>query len=184
MRHQGVDYQVVVAQSLATTASSVRTVATLLLIGLPLLIATAGLATFIFVGRALRPVAAMRRQLAQISATDLTQRLPLPRARDEVHELGSTMNAMLARLEAAQEMQRRFVADASHELRSPLATVKANLQLTSDGTDPDWAEAHALMLAETGRLERIVSDLLLLIHGDAEAGVAHEDVDLEEIVFA
>ncbi len=184
VRHEGADYQVVVAQSLATTASSVRTVGTLLLIGLPLLTAASGLATFVFVGRALQPVAAMRRQVAKISATDLTQRLPLPATHDEVHDLGSTMNEMLARLEAAQDRQRRFVADASHELRSPLATVKANLQLTRDGTDPDWSEAHAMMLVETERLERIVSDLLLLAHGDAEAGVAYEDVDLEEIVFA
>ncbi|MGA8988293.1 sensor histidine kinase [Aeromicrobium sp.] len=177
-------YRLVVAQSLASSGASVAAVQQILLVGLPLLAAVVGGVTFVFVGRSLRPVELMRRRVADISATDLSTRLPVPPAIDEVHRLATTMNAMLDRLEHSQEAQRRFVADASHELRSPLSTVMANLQITGANPDPEgWPESHAAMVAETSRLDDIITDLLTLAESDHGLSVSErEDVDVGEVV--
>ncbi|HEY0691449.1 MAG TPA: HAMP domain-containing protein, partial [Kribbella sp.] len=112
-------YVILVAQSLSAAQRSVATVITLLATGLPILLLVVGGVTFAFAGWSLRPVEAIRRRVADISSRDLSGRVPVPEAQDEVARLADTMNAMLARLESAQAAQRRFVADASHELRSP-----------------------------------------------------------------
>src|SRR5206468_11472195 len=113
---------VLVGRSLAPAFESTETEVTLILLGYPLLLLAVGAATALFVGRSLRAVEAVRRQVAGITARHLHERVPVPRARDEVWRLASTMNEMLDRLEAASAAQRRFVADASHELRSPLTS--------------------------------------------------------------
>ena len=116
-----------------------------------------------------------------MSEKDLAERVPVPAARDEVGRLAETMNGMIARLEQAQNVQRRFVADASHELRSPLATIGAGLELLQD-SDPSTVGA---LRGETRRLGRLVDDLLLLARAD-ERGLQprHDEVDLDEIVEA
>ncbi|MEE3919557.1 HAMP domain-containing protein [Micromonospora sp. BRA006-A] len=118
---------VLVAQSLRPVNESTEAVAAILAAGLAPMLLVVGAAVFWFVGRSLRPVEAIRRRVAGITARDLHARVPVPAARDEVAALAETMNLMLERLETAAASQRRFVADASHELRSPLATLRAGL---------------------------------------------------------
>jgi signal transduction histidine kinase len=161
---------------------AVTTVFRLTLVGIPLLVLITGAVTYLAAGRALRPVEAIRARVAS-TRDDLSVRVPVPPARDEVGRLAETMNAMLARLQAAQATQRRFVADASHELRSPLATIATGLELMSRGNaGPDAVEA---LRGEAARLGRLVDALLLLARAD-ERGLTprREDVDLDEVVQA
>ncbi|WP_344108642.1 HAMP domain-containing sensor histidine kinase [Kribbella alba] len=177
-------YVVLVAQSLKPVQSSVTTVTALVLTGLPVLLLIVGGATFVLAGWSLRPVEAIRRRVADISGRDISGRVPVPEAQDEIARLANTMNAMLARLESAQAAQRRFVADASHELRSPLATLRANVEL---GANPHTASASSTetVLAETNRLERLVTDLLLLAKADEHGlRIDRTDVDLDDLVQA
>ncbi len=123
----GVPAVVVVAQSLESIDASISALRSLLLAGVPLLVLLVGGTTFVLAGRALRPVEAIRRRVAGIGAEQLGQRVPVPSAQDEVGRLAVTMNDMLDRLESSATAQRRFVSDASHELRSPLATVRTSM---------------------------------------------------------
>jgi signal transduction histidine kinase len=113
------------------------------------------------------------------------RRLPVPPSQDEIGALAATMNTMLDRIETASAAQRRFVADASHELRSPLATVHANVELLAAAPLPDAAGASvARIRGETGRMARLVEDLLLLAKADdAALGSRVEDVDLDDLVY-
>lgn len=140
----------------------------------------AGAATYAFSGRALRPVEAIRARVAALTEHDLASRVPEPYARDEVGRLARTMNGMLARLEAGQTAQRRFVADAGHELRSPLATIIARLEL-GQRRGPVAGDVTA-MLPEAHRMNRLVDDLLLLARAD-EKGLLprRDDVDVDEL---
>jgi signal transduction histidine kinase len=176
---------VLVAQSLDEINDGTEAAVGALVIGLPVLILIVGAATFHFVGRTLRPVDAMRRQAATITGSSLHNRLPVPAARDEIAALAETMNTMLDRIEAATAAQRRFVADASHELRSPLATVHAGLDLLEAAELPPAAAAHVTrMHRESERMTRLVGDLLLLARVD-ESGLSlrREDVDLDDLVY-
>jgi signal transduction histidine kinase len=153
---------------------------------MPLLVLVVGMATFVFVGRTLRPVEAMRRQATTITSKNLHTRLPVPGVDDEIAALASTMNTMLDRIEAASAAQRRFVADASHELRSPLATIRANVDLLDDVELPDdVAKPVGRIQRESVRMARLVEDLLLLARvDDHELALRHEDVDLDDLVYA
>jgi len=174
---------VVAGGSLVAAERSTTIVTDLTMIGVPLLALLAAAATYAITGRALRPVEAIRAQVAALTDRDLGQRVPEPFAHDEVGRLARTMNDMLARLETARAAQRRFVADASHELRSPLATITGRLELGQrrGPTDTDIAE----MMPEAQRMGRLLDDLLLLARAD-ERGLAphHDDVDLDELVEA
>jgi signal transduction histidine kinase len=143
-------------------------------------------ATFLFVGRTLRPVEAMRRQAATITARSLHTRLPVPAAEDEIAALAATMNTMLDRIEASTAAQRQFVADASHELRSPLATIHANADLLAAAAlDADPARSVDRIRSESGRMARLVDDLLLLARVDDQSvSVRHDEVDLDDLVYA
>jgi signal transduction histidine kinase len=169
--------------SLVAAERSTATVTELTLIGIPLLALIAGAVTYAFSGTALRPVEAIRAQVAELTDRDLSRRVPEPYARDEVGRLARTMNGMLERLEAAQTAQHRFVADASHELRSPLATIMARLELGRRRGPA--AEDVAVMTSESERMHRIIEDLLLLARAD-ERGLPsrRDDVDLDELVEA
>ncbi|WP_345144518.1 histidine kinase dimerization/phospho-acceptor domain-containing protein, partial [Dactylosporangium darangshiense] len=173
-----------VGQSLRPVRDAVATEVALLAVGLPLVLLLVGAATALFVGRSLRAVEAVRARVAVISARQLHERVPVPKGEDEVRRLAQTMNAMLDRLETSAAAQRRFVADASHELRSPLSTLQVGLELLaarlrSEGP-ADGPASVAILQGETGRIGHIVADLLLLARVD-ERGLAprSEDVDLD-----
>jgi signal transduction histidine kinase len=180
------DYTVYVAGTLEGVDESTTSLVRLLLIGLPGLLVLVGVTTWVLTGRALRPVEAIRREVEAIGAEDLHRRVPEPSTVDEIGRLARTMNAMLGRLEASTERQHRFVADASHELRSPLTGIRAQLEV--DLAHPelaDWQTTERDVLDDTVRLQRLVDDLLALAAADARVvDAAHrEPVDLDEIVL-
>jgi signal transduction histidine kinase len=145
-----------------------------------------GVADWLLVGQALGPVERIRKRVQGIGAGGLTERVPVPETRDEIARLAQTMNQMLDRLQAGQATQRRFVSDASHELRSPLATLTAALEVVeADTTGRAWQELNQVMVAETNRMRRLVEDLLLLAKAD-DTGLRMQrtDVDLDDLVEA
>ncbi|MCW2684297.1 MAG: sensor histidine kinase [Blastococcus sp.] len=176
---------VYVAGTLEDVDDSVGALRRSLLAAVP--VSTAVLAGLIWwlVGRVLRPVDAIRLEVDRISASRLDRRVPEPPTTDEIARLARTMNAMLDRLDASAVRQRRFVADAAHELRSPLARVRAELEV--DAAHPasaDLQATHASVLTQAVTLQRLVDDLLLLARGDSGAlrrGSAGP-VDLDDVV--
>ncbi|MBT2384604.1 cell wall metabolism sensor histidine kinase WalK [Streptomyces sp. ISL-11] len=126
--------------------------------------------TWFVAGRVLRPVEAIRTQFAELTAHHLDRRVPVPRTRDEISRLAGTMNATLDRLQRSVDQQRRFVGDASHELRGPLAALRAELEIAlAHPGDADWAAVVEAALGDTRRLQRLTTDLLLLARLDATA---------------
>ncbi|MFE6055020.1 sensor histidine kinase [Kitasatospora sp. NPDC056446] len=175
-----------VGASLRTAdAAEDLTTAALAALSAVLLLTTAAL-TWRATGRALRPVEAIRAEVAAIGDRDLDRRVPEPRSDDEIARLAGTMNAMLERLEAAGARQRRFIADASHELRSPLTVLRTQLEVARTHPDPDVrTELVAGALEDTERLQALATDLLLLARLDATGhDWPHESVDLAELVRA
>lgn len=134
----------------------------------PLALLLASLAGYLLAAAALRPVEAMRRQSAQISSERPGERLPLPRARDELRRLGETLNAMLGRLEAGLARERRFVGDAGHELRTPLALLQTELELAlrHPRSREELEEVLRSASQEVDRLTRLAEDLLVLARFD------------------
>lgn len=174
---------VLAAGSLAPVERSTRSAAKLAVVGVPLAALLAAFATYAFTGRALRPVERIRASVAALTDRDLDRRVAVPAAHDEIGRLARTMNDMLGRLQAARTAQRRFVADAGHELRSPLATIMARLELAQRrGPSNDDVVA---MLPEAQRMARLVDDLLLLARAD-ERGLRLDraEVDLDDVVEA
>lgn len=153
-------------------------------IGGPLAVLLMGLATYLVVALTLRSVAALRHGAAEITAAGLAeQRLPVPGAQDEIHRLALTLNAMLDRIDSATSRQRTFVGDAAHELRSPLASLRVQLEVGQRlGPEADWQGLIDDVLVDVDRLERLVTDLLALARLDEAAGTtAREPVDLGEL---
>ncbi|MFF8536440.1 ATP-binding protein [Streptomyces sp. NPDC015532] len=148
-----------------------------------LLISTVGVLTWRTTGRALRPVEAIRAEVAAIGDRGLDRRVPAPRSDDEIARLADTMNAMLERLEAAGTRQRQFIADASHELRSPLAVLRTQLEVALTHPDPEVRDTLvAGALQDTERLQALSADLLLLARLDATGqSRPTEPVDLAEL---
>lgn len=161
--------------SLQPAEEALRTLQNLLLPGVPALLVLVAVLTWLAVGRALAPVSAIRAEMADITASDLHRRVPVPRSRDEIARLAETMNRTLDRLEVAVSRHKRFVADAAHELRSPLAILRTRLELAP--RDPLAAEA----LTDVDRIQALTSDLLLLARLDAGESVCHEEVDLGQV---
>ncbi len=143
-------------------------------------IAAVAAATWLLTGRALRPVDRMRSEAAQISAGDLPRRLEVPGTGDEVARLATTLNEMLSRLDEAATSRRRFVADASHELRSPVSAMRAMLDVT--GPEPPDPELRAALEAEVSRMERLVADLLALARSDAAPSPRAVEVDIDQML--
>jgi signal transduction histidine kinase len=176
---------VYVGTSLESVNETIATVRRVLLLILPPLLALLAVASWVLVGRALRPVEAIRAEVADISGRALDRRVPVPPRRDEIGRLASTMNEMLDRLQAASERQRKFVADASHELQSPIAALRTQLEVAiAQPATTDWAATSSDLLAESRHMERLVRDLLFLARSDGEEGVRRiEPVDLDDIVL-
>ena len=182
-RSDGV-YTLYVGDSLDPIDESVTTLRRSFLVGGPAMVLIVAGVTWYFVGLALAPVEAMRSEVADITASELHRRVPDPTTDDEIGRLADTMNAMLVRLETAHERQQQFVADASHELRSPLANIRAQIEV--DLARPDDAaplETERSVLEEAIRRQRLADDLLLLARSDAGAPMRVASVDLDDIVF-
>ena len=158
----------------------------LLLVGIPVVVVLLGGLIWVVVGRALRPVEAIRAQVSDISDLGLDARVPVPRGRDEIADLAQTMNAMLDRLEAAGARQRAFAADASHELQAPLTRFRTELEVAlATPTPSEWTETAAGLLAASGEMEQLVRDLLFLAqqdHARADQGPSGL-VDLDDLVL-
>ena len=138
-----------------------------LIFAVPLLVLTVALVTWRVTGWALRPVEAIRAEVAEISDRDLHRRVPVPHSQDEIARLAATMNTTLDRLEASVIRQRQFIADASHELRSPITVLRTQLEVAQAHPDPDlWSELVSGALEDTVRLQDLASDLLLLARLD------------------
>jgi signal transduction histidine kinase len=164
---------------------SVRAFTGALSVGLPLLVAAAGVMTWVIAGRTLAPVATMTRRVRELSATNLDARVPVPPSGDEIAELAVTMNEMLDRLQRASVAQRQFVSDASHELRSPVASIRAQLETALRYPDDvDWPEVARVVLAEDDRLDHLVGNLLALARLEEGRRGPRTEVDLEDLVLA
>ncbi|MCE5288576.1 MAG: HAMP domain-containing histidine kinase [Nocardiaceae bacterium] len=182
--YEGRAYQVIVATSYRDIFHNVELAATLAAIGSPFVVAIACLATYLVIGRSLRSVESIRERVSSISSSKLSGRVPVPEAKDEIAALAETMNEMLARLEAAHRAQQRFVSDASHELRSPLSTITAALEVGA--IHPELLDAELVqttLIPESERMRRLIEDLLLLARAD-EFGIPLKlvDVDLDALV--
>ncbi|MFJ8804476.1 ATP-binding protein [Streptomyces sp. NPDC102490] len=161
---------------LSAEHGAVNTALTVMLIGFPLLLAVVAWVTWLVTRRALRPVEGIRREMAAITASeDLARRVPVPDTHDEVARLASTTNETLAALESSVERQRGFVADASHELRSPIASLRTQLEVAA--AHPELLDLDGAV-ADTVRLQRLAADLLLLARLDAGERPADARVDL------
>ncbi|MFC1419030.1 sensor histidine kinase [Streptacidiphilus cavernicola] len=154
--------------SLRAADAAESTTAFVLAVGCPLLLLTVGLVTWRVTGRALRPVEAIRTEVAAIGEQALHRRVPIPRGDDEITRLATTMNAMLDRLHLARQRQRQFIADASHELRSPIAVLRTQLEVALTHPDPEVRTGLVEgALQDTDRLQALAADLLLLARLDA-----------------
>ncbi len=156
------DRTIVVGTPESDVESSVRTVRSVLLVAYPVIVGSLAYLAWHVVGWALAPVEALRRGAEEISAAP-GARLPVPEGDDEVHRLGVTLNRMLGRLDAARQRQRSFVADAAHELRSPIASLRTQLEVAAHLGEPAPIPDLAV---EVDRLGRLVDDLLLLARAD------------------
>ncbi len=172
------------AASLREIEDSLNAVRDALLMTVPFLVLAVGCLIWILVGRALRPVLDITDQVEAISSSNLDSRIPVPPTGDEVSELATVMNRMLVRLQAGGERQRQFSADASHELRSPLSTVRAAAELISLNPQPERATRLANeIVAETDRMDELIGDMLDLARLDEVEEIASpEPVDLGELV--
>lgn len=186
VRYDGEPFVVLVTSSQEDQRHAVRTVAIIFVLASPLLLALTGGATWWLTGRALRPVEDIRGAVSEIEYRDLARRVDVPSTHDEIEALATTMNRMLLRLEVAQSGQRRFVSDASHELRSPLASLSASLEIARAAPEAQaWPALLDIMDDEVGRMRHLVDDLLLLAKADDRGmASAREDVDLDDIVAA
>ncbi|MEV0840269.1 ATP-binding protein [Actinocatenispora sera] len=184
------DETVLVAVSRSELTQSVGLVRNVLLVAFPALVAVLGLVAWRAVGWTLRPVEALRRGAEEIAnAGSPASRLPVPATGDEVARLATTLNGMLSRLTASQQRQRAFVADAAHELRSPVASIRTQLEVAQRlGDRADWPDVAGDLLVDTERLSRLTEDLLLLARSadsdEAAARMARraERVDLAALV--
>ncbi|MEV0116352.1 HAMP domain-containing sensor histidine kinase [Streptomyces sp. NPDC050844] len=170
------DLTVYAGGSLESQQSAMSTALTSLLIGFPLLLAVIAAVTWLVTRRALRPVDAIRSEMAAITASeDLARRVPEPDTHDEVARLARTTNETLAALQASVERQRRFVADASHELRSPIASLRTQLEVGA--AHPELLDVDGAV-EDTVRLQELAADLLLLARLDAGEKPGATRVDL------
>lgn len=167
------------SEELGNTAG--RAVLRAVLVLVPLLTLGLGFVVWFGVGRALRPVESIRSSVGDITEHHLSTRVPVPDTGDEVARLAVTMNEMLDRLDAASGRERQLVADASHELRSPLASVRALLETRAAAADPAAHDAEAM--ASVIRLQALVEQMLVLASLDSAPPMAPRPIDLDDLVI-
>jgi two-component system, OmpR family, sensor kinase len=175
----------VVAQTLDDRNETLSALAGSFAIGGPLAVLLVSLLGYGLATAGLRPVEAMRRRAERVSLERDGERLPLPAARDEIRRLGETLNEMLDRLRRSYEHERRFVADASHELRTPVAVIKTELEgaLRREPEDPELREALAAAVDECDRLAQLAEDLLVVARaGDGALPVRPRALDAAELL--
>jgi signal transduction histidine kinase len=176
----GTPVAVYAGASLAGQEAAVSSVTRAMLAGLPAVLLVVAGVTWLVTRHALLPVEGIRRGMAEITAsTDLSRRVPVPDARDEVARLARTTNETLAALQASVERQRRFVADASHELRSPIASLRTQLEIGA--AHPGLLDLDGAVL-DTVRLQALAADLLLLARLDAGERPGEVPVPLDALV--
>jgi signal transduction histidine kinase len=176
---------IIAGSSLESVQEASHTLRRALWVGTPVTVLVLGVLIWLVIGRALRPVEEIRSRVDTISGTALDRRVPVPRAHDEIGRLALTMNRMLDRLEAAQRRQQEFVADASHELQSPVAAIRAQVEVaTAHPEGTDWPDLARGILADCDRTERLLRDLLFLARHD-ELGVIEpaQPLDLDDLVL-
>ena len=181
----GDDRQLVLAVPLDDDDETLGTVAGLLAVSTVLVVALVAAVTWWVVGRALRPVSQIRAEVEAITADRLDRRIVEPRSGDEIAELAATMNGMLGRLDDAAAAQRRFVSDASHELRSPLATIRQHAELARAHPGATSLGDLAEVVVDEGvRMQDLVDGLLLLARLDERAPQRRQSVDLDDLALA
>ena len=175
----------VLARSIEDADDAVATTARLLTIAVPVAVALLGVVVWIVTGRALAPVTRMRRQVDAVDAAALDRRVQTTGSGDEIDLLAGTMNRMLERIEHGYRRQQQFVSDASHELRSPLATIRQFAEVTRahpTAARPD--ELAQVVLDEGGRMQEIVEGLLLLARLDENVRLTRSVVDLDDLALS
>jgi signal transduction histidine kinase len=176
---------VIAAVPYSPASSSLTLVERALLIGTPLLFVLFTGAIWLAIGSTLRPIALLRRGAAAVSETGVPKALPVPAARDEVRSLALTLNDMLSRLALARQRQRDLVSDTAHELRSPIASIRTQLEVALDHPRAQaWETTARDVHADTLRLARLAEDLLVLARLDEHARAATGTGDLAEIATA
>lgn len=171
-----------VASSLDPVSRTVDRVEGALFFAVPTLVAAVAILSWLMTGQALRPVSAISSRAREITASTLDQRVPEPDTDDEIGQLARTMNAMLDRLESASERQRRFISDASHELRSPVAAIRLQVETALMHPDQaDWEAVGRTVIAEDQRLSSLVDNLLALARIEEDMPRPRSEVDLDEI---
>ena len=177
---------VIVVTSVAEYARTAELLRRSLVVTVPVLVLLVALVVWLVVGRALRPVEAMRTEVENITGHKLDRRVPAPRSTDEVARLANTLNDMLDRLQASSEAQRRFVADASHELRTPIANIRMAVEVASAHPEQaDWRSVADDVLHQDARMQRLTDDLLLLARAEAAPSIRHvAPVDVAALVAA
>lgn len=181
---EGESVVVLVAATLSGVDDTINTLVPLLLVGVPLLSILVAFTTWMLAGRALTPVDEMSHEAEKISGADLERRIPLPGTTDEIQRLGETLNHMLERLEGSASSQRRFVSDASHELKSPISSLITMSEVAAAHPDEvdTWALANDVGF-EARRLAILVDDLLTLARADEGAFTLDKSFfDLVEMV--
>ena len=180
---------VIAAVPYSSAADSLQVVGHALVFGTPVLFIVFTGAIWLAVGSTLRPIDRIRRGAAGVTGTGVPTDLPVPEARDEVRSLALTLNDMLSRLTSAQQRQRSLVSDTAHELRSPIASIRTQLEVALDHpAGQDWPSTARDVLADTLRLSRLTEDLLLLARLDEQAdhgdmGRNGEPLDLGELAY-
>ncbi len=180
----GSELRVVVAQEYDDDASTRRTALISLVAISPLMVVLIGILAWVATSRALRPVAQIGRELESIDAGDVHRRVDVPATHDEIADLAATMNRLLDRFESGVQAQRRFVADASHELRSPLAALRQYAELATSHPD-DLAPGELAEVVGTAslRLQSLIDDLLVLATTAEGQSGPRAEVDLDDVVL-
>lgn len=177
----GLSYLVVALEPLDAVAADLEVVRRVLLIALPFLVGLAGIGGYLLTTRSLAPLGWMAEQARKISGSNLHTRLTIGNAAEELTVLAASFNELLARLDQSFESMRRFVADASHELRTPISVIRgeADVALSRERSAADYRASLAIVLDESRRLSRLVDDLLNLARADS----GHARLQVSEFYF-